>query len=243
LVEDLPRALRSDAALFAYFDDLWPGQVHSAKVQVDCTALEPLLSRRAAAAEALESALATWAAHKRKRAKRLERRGTESGRSRGGKGGGGGGVGGGGGGSSAARGYAAVDAAPEMAVAAAKSNDAAAADDDDDDDDDVDVDDARCDAGVCDDACGRAWPRAWPWATRSVAWHRAKLAALNDEVAALQGKKTTNPHTERGRHSAIAPHTRTRTFVRRLLPYLLLSFRSCGWWVWGWPSGGASGRP
>ena len=57
-VESLPRELRSDGALFAYFDGLFPGKVHSASVQSELSVLQRALARRAAALNDLERALA-----------------------------------------------------------------------------------------------------------------------------------------------------------------------------------------
>jgi hypothetical protein len=66
-VESLPHELRSDVALLAYFENLFPGQVHSAVVHLDLGKLQALIGVRLAECERLEQALAKRAAKRRAR--------------------------------------------------------------------------------------------------------------------------------------------------------------------------------
>lgn len=63
-VESLPKELRSDLALYAYFDNLFPGQVHSAVVHLKVDNLLSLIEKRQVACEKLELALANKAQKK-----------------------------------------------------------------------------------------------------------------------------------------------------------------------------------
>lgn len=54
MVERLPAELRSDTALHAFFEQIFPGQVHSAVVCMDLRALEQLSAARDAVIDRLE---------------------------------------------------------------------------------------------------------------------------------------------------------------------------------------------
>ncbi len=54
LVEEIPQELRSDKALFQYFDTLYPGKVHSASVVLNIPDLEKLAAKRKRATRRLE---------------------------------------------------------------------------------------------------------------------------------------------------------------------------------------------
>lgn len=58
LVEDVPMELRSDRALFDYFDKLFPGKVHSASVVMKLPELETLSLRRLRVTRRLEKSIA-----------------------------------------------------------------------------------------------------------------------------------------------------------------------------------------
>ena len=46
IVEEIPRELRSDTALYSYFDTLFPGKVHSAAVVLHLPELDKLVAKR-----------------------------------------------------------------------------------------------------------------------------------------------------------------------------------------------------
>jgi len=58
IVEELPRELRSDTALYEYFDKLFPGQVHSARVVLNIPDLEKVSAKRKRTARRLEKSIA-----------------------------------------------------------------------------------------------------------------------------------------------------------------------------------------
>lgn len=58
LVEEIPQELRSDNALYSYFDTLFPGKVHSASVVLDIPDLEKIASKRKRAVRRLEKSQA-----------------------------------------------------------------------------------------------------------------------------------------------------------------------------------------
>mmetsp|Transcript_10769 Transcript_10769/g.23042 ORF Transcript_10769/g.23042 Transcript_10769/m.23042 type:complete len:1479 (+) Transcript_10769:104-4540(+) len=60
IVEKLPLELRSNSALFAYFNDMFPNQVHSASVVMNVPDLDALSARRLRVARRLEKSLAYW---------------------------------------------------------------------------------------------------------------------------------------------------------------------------------------
>jgi len=62
LVEQIPNSLRSDRALYDYFDALFPGKVHSASVVLKVPDLEALAARRARVVRRFEKANAHLAA-------------------------------------------------------------------------------------------------------------------------------------------------------------------------------------
>ena len=57
-VESIPKELRSDMALFAYFENLFPGEVHSAVVHQDVSELQSVLDKRQRVVDKLEEAYA-----------------------------------------------------------------------------------------------------------------------------------------------------------------------------------------
>ena len=58
IVEALPRELRSDTALYEYFEKLFPGQVHSARVVLNIPDLEKVSAKRKRTARRLEKSIA-----------------------------------------------------------------------------------------------------------------------------------------------------------------------------------------
>ena len=59
-VEKIPVALRSNTALFNYFDEIFPGQVHSASIAMNVPDLDVLSARRMKACRGLEKSLAYY---------------------------------------------------------------------------------------------------------------------------------------------------------------------------------------
>jgi hypothetical protein len=59
-VEKIPVALRSNTALFNYFDEIFPGQVHSASIAMNVPDLDLLSARRMKACRGLEKSLAYY---------------------------------------------------------------------------------------------------------------------------------------------------------------------------------------
>jgi hypothetical protein len=59
-VEKIPVALRSNTALFNYFDEIFPGQVHSASIAMNVPDLDTLSARRMRACRGLEKSLAYY---------------------------------------------------------------------------------------------------------------------------------------------------------------------------------------
>ena len=59
-VERIPENLRSNTALFNYFDDLFPGQVHSARITMNVPDLDALSARRDRVCRRLEKSLAYY---------------------------------------------------------------------------------------------------------------------------------------------------------------------------------------
>eukprot|EP00814_Leptocylindrus_danicus_P009946 CAMPEP_0116005614 /NCGR_PEP_ID=MMETSP0321-20121206/1263_1 /TAXON_ID=163516 /ORGANISM="Leptocylindrus danicus var. danicus, Strain B650" /LENGTH=724 /DNA_ID=CAMNT_0003474061 /DNA_START=48 /DNA_END=2219 /DNA_ORIENTATION=+ len=74
LIEKIPDALRSDKALYDYFDNIFPGQVHSAYVMLDLSELEKLSAKRLRTVANLEGALAYFHATGKIPWKRIRRR-------------------------------------------------------------------------------------------------------------------------------------------------------------------------
>ena len=58
MIEGLPSELKTNAALERYFERIFPGQVHSANIQLDISSLERLHERRLVIVDALERAVA-----------------------------------------------------------------------------------------------------------------------------------------------------------------------------------------
>lgn len=58
IVEEIPRELRSDIALYEYFDKLFPGQVHSARVVLNLPELEKVCVKRKRAVRRVEKSIA-----------------------------------------------------------------------------------------------------------------------------------------------------------------------------------------
>ncbi len=58
LVEEIPRELRSDTALYSYFDTLFPGKVHSASIVLNLPELEKLVCKRKRVLRRLEKSYA-----------------------------------------------------------------------------------------------------------------------------------------------------------------------------------------
>jgi hypothetical protein len=153
--------------------------VHSAKVQIDCSSLEPLLRRRAAAADALEVALAaqghsaqgddTPTSRKRSRPKKQhENRGSSSRRN-----------------DSSSGDYVSVDVTADYPTGEVPHDESEGGEIDDEKEDSGDYG-----AGIRRNCspCGVAWP----WARQSIERRRAHLAALDEEVAGLQGQWKMN---------------------------------------------------
>lgn len=61
-VEELPRDLRSDKALYAYFDSLFPGQVHNASVVLNVPQLDKISAKRKRTLRRLEKSMAYFEA-------------------------------------------------------------------------------------------------------------------------------------------------------------------------------------
>ena len=59
-VEKIPVALRSNTALFNYFNEIFPGQVHSASIAMNVPDLDTLSARRMRACRGLEKSLAYY---------------------------------------------------------------------------------------------------------------------------------------------------------------------------------------
>lgn len=62
IVEGIPNSLRSAPKLKAYFESLFPDQVHSVQITLDLTELEKLVQRRRLVRNKLERAVACWKA-------------------------------------------------------------------------------------------------------------------------------------------------------------------------------------
>ena len=62
MVEGIPKELRSDKALYQYFDRLYPGKVHSARVVVSLSELNQLSAKRLKFTRRLEKAIAFYEA-------------------------------------------------------------------------------------------------------------------------------------------------------------------------------------
>ena len=60
LVEKIPTSLRSNTALFNYFNDIFPGQVHSASIAMNVPDLDNLSARRLRVTRRLEKSLAYY---------------------------------------------------------------------------------------------------------------------------------------------------------------------------------------
>jgi len=58
IVEEIPRELRSDTALYEYFDNLFPGQVHSACVVLNIPDLEKVCAKRKRTVRRVEKSIA-----------------------------------------------------------------------------------------------------------------------------------------------------------------------------------------
>jgi len=58
MIENIPHELRSDSALYEYFDRLYPGKVHSASVILNLPELEALDAKRLRIVNRLEKAIA-----------------------------------------------------------------------------------------------------------------------------------------------------------------------------------------
>jgi len=58
IVEEIPKALRSDIALYSYFDTLFPGRIHSAAVVLNIPDLEKVAAKRKRANRRLEKSMA-----------------------------------------------------------------------------------------------------------------------------------------------------------------------------------------
>lgn len=62
MIENIPLELRSDSALFDYFDKLYPDKIHSASVIMNLPKLEALAARRLRITKRLEKAVARYMA-------------------------------------------------------------------------------------------------------------------------------------------------------------------------------------
>ncbi len=62
MVENIPKELRSDSALYSYFDKLYPGRVHSANVILKVPELEELSQRKLRLTRRLEKSIAYYEA-------------------------------------------------------------------------------------------------------------------------------------------------------------------------------------
>jgi Cytosolic domain of 10TM putative phosphate transporter len=60
MLENIPHELRSDKALFDYFDRLFPGKVHSASVILNLPVLENFVKKRLRVVKRLEKAIAYY---------------------------------------------------------------------------------------------------------------------------------------------------------------------------------------
>lgn len=62
MVENIPKELRSDSALYSYFDKLYPGRVHSANIILKVPELEALSQRKLRLTRRLEKSIAYYEA-------------------------------------------------------------------------------------------------------------------------------------------------------------------------------------
>jgi len=62
MIEEIPREIRNDKALYTYFDALFPGKVHSAYVVLNIPDLERIASKRRRAVRRLEKSIAYYEA-------------------------------------------------------------------------------------------------------------------------------------------------------------------------------------
>ena len=60
MIENIPQELRSDKALFEYFDRLFPNKVHSASVIINLPVLEDLVRKQLRLVKRLEKAIAHY---------------------------------------------------------------------------------------------------------------------------------------------------------------------------------------